>query len=366
MRVVVAGWVNSPHVTAWVEMLMDLDYEVTLVGHRAPGLPDLALPTGLSGFEELALGNAPLIRSLQLGRALQQAVRRVAPDLVHAHWLPEYGWFAARASLHPLVCSAWGSDALMPSRIGRPRTSAAIRGADLVLADSAPLAAAVRDLVPDAPPVVVFHPGVDLARFRPGDRAQARAALGWPAEAPVVLSPRAQSPLYNHEVIIRAFTQVAAAVPGARLVLKHPEERLDEHLAEVIAASGLAGSVDVVGSVEPSLMPAIYQAADIVISVPSSDSSPATAWEALACGRPLIVSDLQWARDELTHAETAWVVQVIETAITDGAVSLLTDRGLAEKLGTNGRQLAEKQMNRRDHLEELNRLYRDVVEANRR
>jgi glycosyltransferase involved in cell wall biosynthesis len=230
-----------------------------------------------------------------------------------------------------------------------------------VLADSAALAAAVRELVADAPPTVVFHPGVDLDRFRPGNRAQARAALGWPAEVPIVLSPRAQSPLYNHELIIRAFTRVVATVPGARLVLKHPEARLDEQLADVIAASGLAGSVDVVGSVEPSLMPAIYQAADVVISVPSSDSSPATAWEALACARPLIVSDLPWARDELIHAETAWVVPVIQTAITDAVVSLLHDRALSDKLAANGRQLAQQKMNRRDRLRQLDHLYRDVV-----
>ena len=55
------------------------------------------------------------------------------------------------------------------------------------------------------------------------------------------------------------------------------------------------------GNVPVERMPDVYRAADVVVSIPSSDSSPRSVWEALACGRPVVVSDLPWAREELAH-----------------------------------------------------------------
>src|SRR5438552_4183205 len=114
VRVVVAGWLNSPHVTGWATMLGELGYDVVLVGHRAPGWPATAPPEGVAACEELTLGRIPLARAHALGRDLGRVLERVRPALVHAHWLPEYGWLAARAGVHPLVGSAWGSDVLVP------------------------------------------------------------------------------------------------------------------------------------------------------------------------------------------------------------------------------------------------------------
>lgn len=359
MRILVAGWVNSPHVTGWAAMVAELGHEVALVGHRAPGWPAAEPPSGLAAYEELRLGGAPLLKSLALGRDLRRGIARLRPELVHAHWLPEYGWLAARADVHPLVCSAWGSDVLGAGRLGRRRSAAAIRGADLVLADSAVLAQAARALAPRGAPVEVFHPGVDLGGFRPGDRGAARRALGWPAdEVPIVLSPRAASPLYNQPTVIAAVARLRERWPGIRLVIKHPGDSLPAAVRATIEEAGMAGSVDVVGNVEAPMMPLLYQAANVVVSVPSSDSSPATAWEALACGRPLVVSDLPWAQAELHHGVDAWVVPIEAGALADALGAILGDAAMSVELAAGGRRLAEATMDRRAKMAELDRRYR--------
>jgi L-malate glycosyltransferase len=361
MRILVAGWVNSPHVTAWAAMLVELDHEVSLVGHLAPGWPPARPPEGIAACQELTLGRTPLLKSLQLGRDLRRAARRLRPDLVHAHWLPEYGWLAARAGLHPLVSSAWGSDVLGAGLLGRRRSGVAIRGADLVLADSTALAKGARRLVPDGPPVEVFHPGVDLDRFGPADRDEARRSLGWRAGIPIVLSTRSLSPLYNPLTVIRAFARVQSTNPEARLVLKHPTDSVPSDVLDSIRRAGLTDNVDIIGHVDLAIMPKLYQAADLVISVPSSDSSPATAWEALACRRPLVVSDLPWARSELRHREMAWITPIDSDNVAEAIRVLLADQQLATELGTRGRALAETTMDRRERVRALDQRYRALV-----
>lgn len=361
MRVVVAGWVNSPHVTAWAAMLVDLDYEVALVGHRAAGWPAVEPPEGLLTFEEFELGSIPIARSYALGRELHRAVERIRPSLVHAHWLPEYGWLAARSGLRPLVSSAWGSDVLGAGALGRHRSRAAIRGADLVLADSAPLADAARRLVPNGPPIEAFHPGVDLDRFAPGDREQARRALGWAPGVPIVLSPRAIHPLYNQGSVIRAFALSRRSLPDARLVLKHPGEAVPPAIAETVRGLGLEEAVDVLGHVDAAAMPLLYRAADVVVSLPSSDSSPATAWEALACARPVVVSDLQWARAELHDQLDAWISPIDDEALAGALETLLTQPDVRERMGAEGRALVQRTRDRRQRMRALDERYRSLV-----
>ena len=41
-------------------------------------------------------------------------------------------------------------------------------------------------------------------------------------------------------------------------------------------------------------MPFFFKDADVVVSVPSSDSSTFSVYEAMACGRPVIITELPW------------------------------------------------------------------------
>lgn len=361
MRVVVAGWLNSPHVTAWAAMLVGVGYDVTLVGHRAPGWPAVEMPDGLASHEELALGSIPVVRNLALGHELTRVVERTRPALVHTHWLCEYGWMAARAGLRPHIGSAWGSDVEEAGILGRHRSRRAIYGCDLVLADSAPLADAARRLAPDGPQIEVFHPGVDLDRFSPGDRDDARRALGWQPGVPIVLAPRLLLPLYNPELVIGAFALVRRTLPNARLVLKHPGESVPAHLESAMRRLGVRDAVDVLGHVEDAMMPMLYRASDVVVSVPSTDSSPATAWETLACRRPLLVSDLPWARDELRPGESAWLSPLEEDALAAALHKLLTSSSVADDLAARGRALVEETRDRRLQMRALDDRYRALV-----
>ena len=50
-------------------------------------------------------------------------------------------------------------------------------------------------------------------------------------------------------------------------------------------------------NIDPNKMAKIYNASDIVISIPDSDSSPASVYEAMFCKKPVIISDLEWSNE---------------------------------------------------------------------
>src|SRR4051794_15727510 len=220
MRLLLVGWLNSQHVVTWAEELLARGWEVHAAGEV---IPDIAveLPPAVASVHPFPVLGPPGFAARRLIPRLRAIEAQVRPDVVHAHWVTSFGWIAARAGGRPLVVSAWGSDLLRAGPLLRPRNRAALRGADLVMADSAHLAGVARGIAPGTP-VEVVNWGIDLGAFTPGDGTGVRVAAGIPLDAPLVLHPRDLKPLYNVPVVLEAFARVRAERPDARLVLKHP------------------------------------------------------------------------------------------------------------------------------------------------
>jgi L-malate glycosyltransferase len=356
LRVLVAGWINSPHVVAWVESLATAGHDVELVGRPAPELTPLEVPTKV---HTLPASGPPLLRSLRMSRALADVAGTVKPDLVHAHWLPEFGWMAAREKLAPLVCSAWGSDVFGVRGLARRRTKLALKASNLVFADSLALARATRDLADGGVPVEVVRWGLDLRAFSPGDAAEARARFGIEHSGPLVASVRGFKSIYNHELLFEAFALLRERMPDVHLLFKFPSGDVPQAARDLLDRLGLADSVTLLGSLPPEQLPDVYRAADVVVSIASSDSSPRSVWEALACGRSVVVSDLPWARDELTDGLNAVLTPLDSAAIADSVERAILDRGL----GAEGRALAEVELDPLKAVGRIEVLYRAAVEA---
>jgi glycosyltransferase involved in cell wall biosynthesis len=229
-----------------------------------------------------------------------------------------------------------------------------------VLADSKDLACATRDL--GHVDVKVVRWGLDLERFSPGDTTVARRALELEADGPLIVSVRGLEPLYNPELVLEAFALVRGHQPGARLLLKSPDERVPPRVSSVIERLGLGQAVVVLGNIPVERMPDVYRSADVVVSIPSSDSSPRSVWEALACGTPVVVSDLPWARDELEHGWNALLTRLESTEVAAALECALGE----PSLGAAGRALAEAELDPAACTARIDALYRAVAASNRK
>ena len=195
----------------------------------------------------------------------------------------------------------------------------------------------------DADPgrVEVVHPGVDLEVFRPAPRAEARAALGLPADAQVVLFAGRIQPLKAPDVLLRAVAVLLEREPALRdrLVvpvvggpsgsgLEHPES-----LAELTAALGLGDVVRFVPPVAQSQLAQWYAAATLV-AVPSyNESFGLVAAEAGACGTPVVAAAVGGLPTVVRHERSGLLVDTHDD--TDWARALgrvLTEPGLHDRL----------------------------------
>ena len=184
-----------------------------------------------------------------------------------------------------------------------------------------------------------LHPGVDHATFTPGDRGEARAALGFVDEAVMLYVGRIQR-LKGVELAIRAADQLVPA--------------LDQPLRFVVAggASGAAGDIEVarlrslvdelglgevvrfVGPVPHADLPVYYRAADALVVCSHSESFGLTALEAHSCGTPVVGTPVGGLSHVVADERSGFLVDTRDPAVFAARLkTLLADSSLRARFG---------------------------------
>ena len=295
------------------------DGSLPLESQMAPGVHVRNVIAG--PFEGLGKGDLPG----QLCAFAQGVMRAEAArpegwyDLVHSHyWLSgQVGWLAADRWRVPLVHTMHTmarvknsslADGDIPEPPGREIGEAqVVEAADRLVANTVGEATELVELY-DADPgkVRVVSPGVDLGLFTVGDVVAARARVGLPPDAHVLLFVGRIQPLKAPDVLLRAVADLLARRPDLRgrlvvAVVGGPSGSglgRPRALQELADQLGIQAQVRFVPPVDRATLALWYRAADLV-TVPSySESFGLVAVEAQACGTPVVaaaVGGLPWA-----------------------------------------------------------------------
>ncbi|NBR32555.1 MAG: glycosyltransferase family 4 protein [Sphingomonadaceae bacterium] len=204
----------------------------------------------------------------------------------------------------------------------RPVPGRAIRkagqAANGLLAVSAALKADMVQLGLPEDRIRVHYTGVDLTLFRPLDRAQAKAHLG--IYGPFIASLGALIPRKQQALLLEALT----ALPDAQLAFigDGPDQARLKALAQQL---GVSGRVIWTGALPPADV-ALWLAAADVMALTSASEGLANAWvEALACGTPILITDVGGAREVLTDDKAGRIVPQDAKAIAAAISSLICD-----------------------------------------
>ena len=232
-------------------------------------------------------------------------------DVVHSHyWLSgQVGWLARDRWGVPLVHTAHTLARVKNAALAdgdQPEPVVRVIGEDQDVAEADRLVgnteAEARQLVElygaDPRRTVAIPPGVDLARFTPGDRAAARRTLGIAPDAVVLAFVGRIQPLKAPDVLLRAAAELLRRDPAlrSRLVVLVTGGPSGTGLAEPTALQSLGASLelsDVLTFLPPQAGPGlarVYRAADVVAVPSHNESFGLVALEAQACGTPVVAA----------------------------------------------------------------------------
>jgi len=322
----------------------------TSIEHIFPGVRVVSIPTGPTGPLSKE-DSARFIGEFVEGINAFAVAHRVGYDVVHSHY-----WQSGLAGI--ALAERWGvplihshhtlarvkNGFLAPG--DRPEPDTRIAGEQRVIQEAGVLIASTEEewghlaSLYRAPHdrVKTIHPGVSHERFFPGDKAEARAGVGLPADAAVLLCVGRIQPLKGLDLAVRALEELSSALEREVLLVlvggtsggrgSAEEQRLSELATDL----GVRDRVVFAGHQPHDRTPQFYRAADLVAICSYSESFGLSALEAHACGIPVIGTDVGALSHIVRDGRSGFLLGQRDPSIFAArAKSLLSDQNMLEE-----------------------------------
>jgi len=247
-----------------------------------------------------------------LRRWFDDACRQQRPDLLDAHFVWPDGvgvsHLARQAGL-PYVITLRGKlleHMQFPNH--RSQCVEAMCGAAAVISVSGEMADVAAELGVPRDRLHVILNGVDLNRFAPRDRDEARRELGLPTDGRLVVAVAHLKRTKGHDELIEA---IAALPCDVRLVIVGEDPGRGAYrrrLENLISRLGLQDRVLLAGQQPHERIPLYLSAADVGVLASYREGCPNVVLESLACGTPVVATRVGAVPDLVTPGENGIIV----------------------------------------------------------
>jgi D-inositol-3-phosphate glycosyltransferase len=241
--------------------------------------------------------------------------------------------------------------------------------ADRVVATSPQEKEHMRSLVSSKGNIDIISCGTDIERFGSIARSTARRELGIAPETKVVLYVGSFDPRSGIETLVRAVS--LSAVPKADLKLiiggRWPAGESDgkqrDRIGSIVEELGLSDITSFPGGLSRDILPAYYAAADVCVVPSHYEPLGLVALEAMACGTPVIASDVGGLKYTVVPQETGLLAPPKNEAVFADAIDrLLGDSLWRQQLGHTARQRVETYFSWDRIASQLSQLYTQLLQ----
>lgn len=281
----------------------------------------LSLPGIGRRFDALsmALCTWPLMRRLRRERGLA---------LIDAHFAYPAGEAAGLLGRWlglPVTLTLRGTEVRhFADRVLRPHALRALALATRVFSVSDSLRRAALAAGAEPAKLHVVGNGVDLTKFRRLPRAEARARLGLAPGAPVLISVGGLVERKGFHRVIELLPRLRERFPGLVFLIvggPSPEGDIGARLRAQVAALGLDETVRFLGPLAPEALHGPLSAADVFVLATANEGWANVLLEAMACGLPVVTTDVGGNREVVNEARLGSVVPFGQPAALEAALA---------------------------------------------
>jgi len=296
------------------------------------------------------------------------SIKSLQYDLIHSHyWMSGLAALELKRQWNLPVMQMFHTLGLMRQRVARPDEEVdgdyrlegekrLLKEADCIIAATVAEKAQIQWLYQaDVEKIGIIPPGVDLSRFYPIPEDEAKEVIGIPPCDQVVLYVGRIEPLKGIDTLIEAIAHMRGnggfdeqsfclAIIGGDPDSTREERTVEmKRLQELCHLHGLDDLVTFLGKRDQDLLPYYYSAAEAVVVPSHYESFGMVALEAMACGTPVVASQVGGLAYLVQDGVTGYTVPSSDVGALAGRLGdLIRDEGLREKLGRQATELAQE------------------------
>ena len=281
----------------------------------------LSIPGVLRRLDGLSMAVCtwPLMRRLK---------RERGASLVDAHFAYPAGYAAVRLGQWlnlPVTITLRGTEVRhLREPALRHRVLVALKGADLVYSVSESLRQCVGSAGADLGKIRVVGNGVDLQKFQRLPAELARQRLGIALDVPVLITVGGLVERKGFHRVIEVLPRLRERFPGLIYLIVgggSPEGDISARLKDQVAELNLSGAVQFLGPMAPEDLHLPLSAANVFVLPTANEGWANVLLEAMACGLPVVTTDVGGNKEVVCHAWLGSVVAFGQPDLLEEAVS---------------------------------------------
>lgn len=292
---------------------------------------------------------------------IKNYIKKIKPDILHAHYISSYGLLGALTNFHPYFISVWGSDIYnVPQKnfVYRKLIEHSLNKADRIMSTSFAMAHQTKRYTKKEISVIPF--GIDTDKFKP-----MKVDSIFKKETFIIGTIKTLEKKYGIEYLIRAFNLVKEKLPSITLkLLIVGSGKLDNYLKKLTAELNLENDIIFTGYIAPDQIPRYHNMLDIyaALSIEDSESFGVAALEASACEKPVVVSDVSGFAEVVKNNITGFVVERKNIQLAaDAMIKLVKDKALRDEMGRSGREHVKKMYSWNNNVKQMINIYKQPI-----
>lgn len=359
MKLCIVGDVHSIHVKRFAHYFFEKGYDVHVVTH-AQGKMDSVFTHYIGPYEAPKRLDYKSIKQLfEIRKRIRKTIDDLKPDLVHALYLQDSGFFAALSHFHPLVVTALGSDVLIypyKSTAYRIMTRHVLKKADAIHSVGDHLTKKLVKLGASLKKIITVPLGVDLSLFHPDAEPIMK-------KENIIVSTRSLKPIYNVQLLIKAMPNIIKEVEDVKVIIVGDGEEKDALVASVRKLK-LGEHMKFVGAVKHEEIPRWLRAAKVYVSTSLYDGTSISLLEAMVCGVFPVVSDIEANSPWIKDGENGFLVPPDNPELlARRIVEAIGKEELRESAKNKNIGLVRERADWQDNLKKIEELYQRMLKG---
>jgi len=281
---------------------------------------------------------------------IKSILKKINPQIVHAHYATGYGLTGALCNYHPLVISTWGTDIYEAPRknmIFKNIVKFNLSKADYITATSKALTEETRKYTDKKVYTIPF--GIDTNIFYKYEKDH--------KDNVTIGIVKSLEEVYGIKYLIEAFALLHKNYKNIELLIVGGGT-LYQDMVSLCKKLGIYDKVKFTGKVDNSEVPKYINMMDIFVMPSLQESFGVAALEAEACGVPVIASDVGGIPEVVLDRETGYLVKPGDIGgICEKIDVLIRDRGLREKMGKKSIEFIKQNYDWHKNVDEMYELY---------
>jgi len=343
MKVCFFADASSIHTRRWIKYLKKREYDICLI---TPAVPHIEEIKGVNIYRIHYFHSLDTI--VLYSCYIKWLIHKMKPDILHGIFLSNCGFYAALSGFQPFLVTALGSDVLVAPekssrRLGQVKYT--LKKARVVTVDAHMLKRKLVEMnYPEAKIRTVLF-GVESSLL----------LLGRKNRNSQILSCRSLDPLYNVDIIIKAYLEAKKTLCSSKLVV----------VGDISQRPELYCNDPNIEYHQPMPFNELTKCminSELFISIPSTDASSVSLLEAMAVGVFPIVSDIPANREWIKDGYNGLLVPPRDPhVLADRIIEAMKKPTLREKAFRINKKIIKRKALFENNMQKLEKIYRNLV-----